>query len=82
MRGNKAMSKAKVRGIKFTVILRKEDVGGYSVRCVELPGAISEGDTKKEALKNIKEAIELYLETWPDELKRLRKKREVVKVTV
>jgi predicted RNase H-like HicB family nuclease len=76
------MSKAKVRGMKFTVILRKEDVGGYSVRCVELPGAISEGDTKKEALKNIKEAIELYLETWPDELKRLKRKREVVKITV
>jgi len=61
------MSKAKVRGIKFTVILRKEDVGGYSVRCVELPGAISEGDTRNEALKNIKEAIELYLETWPED---------------
>jgi len=76
------MSKAKVRGIKFTVILRKEDVGGYSVRCVELPGAISEGDTKKEALKNIKEAIELYLETWPDELRRIKKKKEVVEVTV
>ncbi len=60
------MSSAKVHGITFTVILRKEDVGGYSVRCVELPGAISEGDTKKEALKNIKEAIELYVETWPD----------------
>ena len=76
------MSKARVRGIKFTVILRKEDVGGYSVRCVELPGAISEGDTKKEALKNIKEAIELYIETWPDELKRLKKKKEVVEITV
>ncbi|MGH9878147.1 MAG: type II toxin-antitoxin system HicB family antitoxin, partial [Nitrososphaerales archaeon] len=58
------------------------DVGGYSVRCIELPGAISEGDTKKEALKNIKEAIELYLETWPDEIKRLRKKSEVVEITV
>ncbi|MGH9923370.1 MAG: type II toxin-antitoxin system HicB family antitoxin [Nitrososphaerales archaeon] len=76
------MSKTKVRGIKFTVILRKDDVGGYSVRCIELPGAISEGDTKKEALKNIKEAIELYLETWPDEIKRLRKKSEVVEITV
>ena len=76
------MTRAKVRGIKFTVILRKEDVGGYSVRCVELPGAISEGDTKKEALRNIKEAIELYLETWPDELKRIKKKREVVEITV
>ena len=76
------MSKTKVRGIKFTVILRKEDVGGYSVRCVDLPGAISEGDTKKDALKNIKEAIGLYIETWPDELKRLKKEREVVKITV
>jgi predicted RNase H-like HicB family nuclease len=81
MREIKAMSR-EVHGITFTVILRKEDVGGYSVRCVELPGAISEGDTKKEALKNVKEAIELYLETWPDEIKRLKKKREVVKVTV
>ena len=76
------MSRTKVHGIKFTVILRKEDVGGYSVRCVELPGAISEGDTRKEALRNIKEAIELYVETWPDELKRLRKKKEVVEITV
>ncbi len=66
------MSSAKVHGIKFTVLLRKEDVGGYSVRCVELPGAISEGDAKKEALKNIKEEIALYLETWPDEIKRLK----------
>ena len=79
---DKTMSKTKVRGIEFTVILRKEDVGGYSVRCVELPGAISEGDTKKEALKNIKEAIEFYIETWPDELKRLKKKKEVVEITV
>jgi len=82
MKEDKVMSKTRVRGIKFTVILRKEDVGGYSVRCVELPGAISEGDTKKEALKNIKEAIELYIETWPDELTRLKKKREVVEITV
>lgn len=57
------MSKAKVRGMKFTVILRKEDVGGYSAGCAELPGAISEGETKKETIKNIKEAIELYLKT-------------------
>lgn len=82
MQAEKMMDKTKVGGMKFTVILRKEDVGGYSVRCVELPGAISEGDTKKDALKNIKEAIELYIETWPDELKRLKKKREVVKITV
>jgi predicted RNase H-like HicB family nuclease len=33
-----------------------------------LPGCITEGDTKEEALKNIKEAIELYLEPVEDDL--------------
>ena len=52
---------------KFTVILRKEEGGGYSVQCVELPGAISEGKTKKEALSNIREAIQGFLEAFPEE---------------
>ena len=38
------------------------DEGGYTVYVPALPGCISEGDSKKEALKNIREAIELYLE--------------------
>jgi predicted RNase H-like HicB family nuclease len=33
-----------------------------------LPGCISEGDTKEEALKNIREAIELYLEPVDDDM--------------
>jgi len=45
----------------FTVILTKEEEGGYSVRCVELPGAISQGETQEEALKNIKDAITLVV---------------------
>jgi predicted RNase H-like HicB family nuclease len=56
-------------GRVFTVVLRKEEVGGYSVRCVELPQAISQGDTKKEALENIKEAIQLVLEYLEDKAK-------------
>lgn len=36
---------------------------GYSVSCPELPGCWSQGKTKKEALKNIKDAIKTYLET-------------------
>ena len=47
--------------LKFTVALKKESTG-YSVRCVELPAAISQGETGAEALSNIKEAIELVLE--------------------
>ncbi len=45
----------------FHVILQEEDVG-FSVTCPILPGCISQGDTRAEALTNIKEAIELYLE--------------------
>ncbi len=46
---------------KFTVLLEPAEEGGYIVKCLELP-VTSEGETKKEALKNIKEAIEGYLE--------------------
>jgi len=42
-------------------MLEKAQEGGHTVQCVELPAAISQGQTKKEALKNIKEAIQLVL---------------------
>ena len=48
--------------MKYTVILEAQEEGGYTVRCLELPGAISQGETKEEALANIKEAIGLVLE--------------------
>ena len=44
------------------IVLETSDEGGYTVYVPSLPGCISEGQTKKEALANIKEAIELYLE--------------------
>ena len=47
--------------MQFTVKLEEADEGGYTVQCLELPAAISEGDTKEEALENIKEAIQLVL---------------------
>lgn len=53
--------------MKIKVILKPSDEGGYTVIVPSLPGCISEGDTKEEALKNIKEAIELYLEPVEDE---------------
>ena len=47
----------------FTVRLKRDsDSGWYAVRCVELPEAISQGKTEIEAMKNIREAIELGLE--------------------
>jgi len=71
-----------IKGRKFTVLLRKEPEGGYSAQCVELPGAISQGDNRKQALANIKEAIEGYLEAFPEELNQLKRKRELVEITV
>ena len=49
------------------MILEKSEEGGYTVLVPSLPGCISEGDTRKEALDNIKEAIKLYLEPVPDD---------------
>ena len=48
--------------MKLKIVIEPSDEGGYSVTVPSLPGCISEGNTKKEALKNIKEAILLYLE--------------------
>jgi len=48
---------------KFWVILEPNELGGYTVMVPLLPGCISEGDTREEALANIKEAIELYIES-------------------
>ncbi len=76
------MRRAKVGGGKFTVVIREEEEGGYSAQCLELPGAISEGDTKEETLRNIKEAIEGYLEAFPEEKERLKLKKEVVEVSL
>ena len=48
--------------MKLKVVLEPSEDGGYTIYAPSLPGCISEGDTKEEALANIREAIELYLE--------------------
>jgi predicted RNase H-like HicB family nuclease len=48
--------------MKLQVILEPSDEGGYTVYVPALSGCISEGDSIDEALENIQEAIELYLE--------------------
>lgn len=44
------------------IIEYDEDTDSYSAVCPELPGCTSCGDTEKEAMENIREAINLYLE--------------------
>jgi predicted RNase H-like HicB family nuclease len=53
--------------MKLKIVLEASEEGGYTVYVPSLPGCISEGDTKEDALANIKEAIELYLEPVEDD---------------
>ncbi len=53
--------------MKLKVVLEPSEEGGYTVIVPSLPGCISEGDTEEEALANIREAIELYLEPVEDD---------------
>ena len=53
--------------MKIKIYLEPSEEGGYTAIVPSLPGCISEGDTKEEALKNIQEEIELYLEPVEDD---------------
>jgi predicted RNase H-like HicB family nuclease len=48
--------------MRYTVLLEPEEDGGFVVSVPALPGCISQGDTREEALANIREAISLYVE--------------------
>lgn len=53
--------------MKLTVVLEPSEDGGYTVTVPSLPGCISEGETRDEALRNIREAVELYLDPVEDD---------------
>jgi predicted RNase H-like HicB family nuclease len=48
--------------MRYTVVLEQEPDGGFVAIVPALPGCISQGDTRDEALANIREAAELYIE--------------------
>jgi len=52
--------------VKYTVLLEKNELGGYTVTVPSLPGCITQGDTLKEALNNVREAISGYMEALKD----------------
>jgi predicted RNase H-like HicB family nuclease len=53
--------------MRIRVLLESSDEGGYTVYVPSLPGCISEGETVEDALANVREAIELYLEPVEDD---------------
>ena len=54
--------------MKVQIVLEASDEGGFTAYVPSLPGCISEGETREEAFRNIREAIELYLEPVDDDL--------------
>jgi predicted RNase H-like HicB family nuclease len=58
--------------MKLQIVLEPSDEGGYTAYVPALPGCISEGNSRDEALSNIREAIELYLEPVDDDFAKRR----------
>jgi predicted RNase H-like HicB family nuclease len=63
--------------MEYTVVVRKT-AHGYDVHCPALPGCHSQGDTEREALDNIKDAIRTHLAMVRKETKGLRTRKVLV----
>ena len=49
--------------MKYTVVIREGNEGGYVATVPALPGCVSQGRTRQAALRHVKEAIEVYIES-------------------
>jgi predicted RNase H-like HicB family nuclease len=63
---------------EFSVVVIEDEDGGYVAIVPELPGCHSQGDSLDEVMENIREAIELYLETLSENEKKELLSRRVV----
>ena len=69
---------------KLTAIVHRgePDEGGFWATCLEVPGANGQGETKEECLANLKEAIQLLLETEREEVFRLDPQAETTELVL
>jgi predicted RNase H-like HicB family nuclease len=65
---------------QFTIRYQEEEDGGYSGQCLEIPGAISQGDTLEEFKENMKDAISLILESIKEEANIQKKKSLIIEI--
>lgn len=73
--------------LNFKIVLEKDEDGWIVATCPSLPGCVSQGKTEKQALKNMKEAIELHLQALaedgiPIQPKKSNKKEVTLSVAV
>jgi len=70
--------------MRFKVVLEEAEEGGYVIYVPSLPGCVSQGETKEEAVENIREAIEVYLDIDDAQIEAeiQNKRAEIVEETV
>lgn len=68
-------------GMTLQIVLEPSEEGGFTAVVPSLPGCISEGRDREEALKNIHEAIDLYLEPVEDDAQ-FSERAETVEISV
>lgn len=56
--------------MKFTIVIEKDETGYFVAEVPALPGCLSQGKTAEEAMKNIKEAIQGWIEVMNDKAKK------------
>lgn len=66
---------------KVSTIIEKDEHGYYAY-CPELEGCQSQGDTLEEVMRNVREAIELYLETLPEHERKLYLSQEILTTSI
>jgi len=66
---------------KVSVVIEKDEYGYYAY-CPELEGCQTQGDSLEETINNMKEAIELYLETMSDDEIKEALSREILTTTI
>jgi len=65
--------------MELKIVLDEQEEGGYTVYVPALPGCVSEGNTLEEAVRNIREAIELYLDT---DIKELSDRGKIIDIEI
>ncbi len=68
--------------MRLEVVLEPQEEGGYTVIVPALPGCISEGETKREAMENIKDAIKGYIACYHKKIKCEHPSSEIVNIAV
>lgn len=63
---------------EFDAVIIEDESGGYVAFVPALPGCHTQGDTLQELMENVKEAVELYLETLSEEEKEELLRQRVV----